>query len=46
MVVILGYTLIISLKLPEYWIHPYGPILKNIPMLCSLWVLARAHRSR
>jgi uncharacterized protein YbjT (DUF2867 family) len=33
------YTLIITLRLPEFWIHPYGPILKNLPMLCAILVL-------
>jgi uncharacterized protein YbjT (DUF2867 family) len=37
--VILGYTAIITVKLPEYWLHPYGPILKNLPMLAAIWVL-------
>ena len=26
---IIGYTIIISFKLPEFWLHPYGPILKE-----------------
>ncbi|MFC4158707.1 SDR family oxidoreductase [Chitinimonas lacunae] len=36
---ILFYTLTISLFLPEFWFHPYGPLLKNLPMLAVLWVL-------
>lgn len=36
---ILGYTAIISWKLPEYWLHPYAPILKNIPLLAALLLL-------
>jgi len=36
---ILFYTVVISLRLPEFWLHPYGPILKNIPMLALLWFL-------
>lgn len=36
---ILGYTLIISLWLPEFWLHPFGPILKNLPILMLLWLL-------
>ncbi|ANN67074.1 NAD(P)H-binding protein [Bordetella bronchialis] len=36
---ILGYTAIISLRLPEYWLHPYGPLVKNLPMLAALWLL-------
>jgi hypothetical protein len=37
--VILGYTAIITLWLPEYWLHPYGPVLKNLPLLVALWLL-------
>lgn len=36
---IAGYTFIISLYLPEYWLHPFGPVLKNIPILALLVVL-------
>ncbi len=37
---ILAYTLIISWRLPEFWAHPYGPILKNLPILAALLLLA------
>lgn len=33
------YTVIISIFLPEYWAHPYGPILKNIPLLAAIAAL-------
>jgi len=36
---ILLYTAIITLKLPEFWLHPYGPVLKNVPLLAALWLL-------
>jgi hypothetical protein len=36
---IVAYTLIISLWLPEFWLHPFGPILKNLPILMLLWLL-------
>jgi uncharacterized protein YbjT (DUF2867 family) len=39
MVLILAYTLIISWRLPEHWLHPYGPISKNLPMLAVLVML-------
>ncbi|WKB52087.1 SDR family oxidoreductase [Eleftheria terrae] len=35
----LFYTAIITLRLPEFWLHPYGPILKNLPLLGVLWLL-------
>jgi hypothetical protein len=41
---ILGYTALISIFLPEYWLHPYGPITKNLPVLAAialLWSLER-----
>lgn len=38
---ILGYTAIISIWLPEFWLHPYGPVLKNIPMLAMIGFLHR-----
>jgi uncharacterized protein YbjT (DUF2867 family) len=38
-VLILGYTLIISVKLPEFWLHPYGPLIKNVPMLVAIYLL-------
>jgi len=41
---ILGYTAIISWKLPEFWLHPYGPILKNLPLLALLWLLYELER--
>jgi hypothetical protein len=39
---IAGYTLLITVFLREYWLHPYGPISKNIPLLALigwLWAL-------
>ena len=37
--VMLGYSLIITAALPEYWIHPYGPVTKNIPLIVATWVM-------
>lgn len=37
-----GYTVLITLFLPEYWLHPYGPISKNLPLMaaiCLAWAL-------
>jgi uncharacterized protein YbjT (DUF2867 family) len=43
---ILAYTLIITVRLPEFWLHPYGPVLKNLPMLAALWLLLELERGR
>lgn len=36
---ILGYMVLITLFLPEYWLHPYGPLTKNLPMLAAIGLL-------
>jgi uncharacterized protein YbjT (DUF2867 family) len=33
------YTIVIALRLPEFLIHPYGPLTKNLPMLAAIWLL-------
>jgi uncharacterized protein YbjT (DUF2867 family) len=38
-VLILVYTVIIAIRLPEYLVHPFGPIVKNLPILALLWML-------
>jgi uncharacterized protein YbjT (DUF2867 family) len=43
------YTVLISLFLPEYWLHPYGPLSKNLPMMAAialLWALEPPPRAR
>jgi uncharacterized protein YbjT (DUF2867 family) len=39
LVLIAGYTTLISIFLPEYWLHPYGPISKNLPLLAAVGLL-------
>lgn len=42
--VILFYSAIITWRLPEFWLHPYGPLLKNLPMLAAIWMLFELER--
>lgn len=37
--VIIGYTAILTVALPEFWLHPFAPLLKNLPILAGLWTL-------
>lgn len=39
MALIIFYSVLITIYLPEFWAHPYGPILKNLPMLAAIWLL-------
>ncbi|BCE01654.1 DoxX-like family protein [Marinicellulosiphila megalodicopiae] len=42
-IVILGFTLIISWLVPNYWLHPFGPVTKNIPIFVLCWVWLKQH---
>lgn len=46
LLLVAGYTVIISVALPEQWAHPFAPVLKNLPlmaMIAALWALDRGH---
>jgi hypothetical protein len=36
---IAGYSAIVAVWLPELWLHPFGPLLKNLPMLAAIVAL-------
>lgn len=47
LLLIAGYTALVTLFLPGYWLHPYGPISKNLPIAAAialLWALEPARR--
>lgn len=39
------YTVVIAIKLPEFLLHPYGPLTKNLPMLAAIWLLYELEES-
>lgn len=43
---IVAYTLIILIALPEYLAHPFGPVIKNLPILALLFVLLAEEQRR
>lgn len=36
--VVLGYTVVIGWSLPQLWIDPLGPLLKNLPIMAAIAV--------
>lgn len=36
---VVAYSVVIAFCLPSYWLHPFGPVLKNLPILLLLWLL-------
>jgi len=39
LLLIVAYMVIITIHLPEFWLHPYGPVLKNLPLLAAIMML-------
>jgi uncharacterized protein YbjT (DUF2867 family) len=33
------YTVTITFYLPEFWLHPFGPLIKNLPILAAILLL-------
>lgn len=44
--VIAGYTAVITLRMPHWWLHPYGPLTKNLPMMALVALLWAMQRGR
>jgi hypothetical protein len=44
MALIVVYTLIITVALPELWLHPFGPVLKNVPLFAAILALHELER--
>ena len=38
LVVVIGYTLVIGFALPQLWLDPLGPLLKNLPVMLAIVV--------
>jgi uncharacterized protein YbjT (DUF2867 family) len=46
MALIAGYSAVIAVWLPELWLHPFGPLLKNLPMLAAIVALHELEEPR
>ena len=36
---VVAYTVIITIFLPDQWLHPFGPVVKNIPILAAMMLM-------
>ena len=43
---VVGYTVLITIWLPEFWLHQYCPVLKNVPFVCAIWLVATLENRR
>jgi hypothetical protein len=44
--VIISYSLLLTFIAPEYWLHPFGPLTKNIPIAVLIYILVSDTNSR
>lgn len=42
--VIVAYSIILTIAIPETWLHPFGPVVKNLPLLVAIMIVARLSR--
>lgn len=45
LIVVVSYSVIIAIGLPEYWTHPFAPLIKNIPIIALLLFLYQYTKS-
>ena len=45
-VVIVVYTLLLTFLAPYHWLHPFGPVLKNLPLIVTIYILALLEKNR
>ena len=46
LLVIFVYTLLLTFLAPYHWLHPFGAVLKNIPLMFSIYILMQMERYR
>jgi uncharacterized protein YbjT (DUF2867 family) len=46
LVVVLAYTSVLSVAQPGLWLDPFGPLLKNLPILAAILLYAGLERER
>ena len=39
LITVAAYSLIIAIRLPEMWAHPFAPLVKNLPIMATLFFL-------
>lgn len=37
--IILIFTILLTAIAPEFWLHPFGPVTKNIPVMVLIWLI-------
>jgi uncharacterized protein YbjT (DUF2867 family) len=43
---VIGYTVVLTVAAPVLWLDPFGPLLKNLPIVAAILALAALERER
>ena len=43
LMVVISYSIIVGIGLPENWLHPFAPLIKNVPIMALLLYLFQRH---
>jgi len=46
LLLIVVYTLLLTFLAPHHWLHPFGPVLKNIPLVITIFILSKLEEYR
>jgi hypothetical protein len=44
--VILTYSLLLTIIAPQFWLHPFGPLVKNFPIIMLVYLLLKFHQKQ
>lgn len=46
LMVVVSYSIIVAIGLPENWTHPFAPLIKNVPIIALLCYLLQTHLAK
>lgn len=46
LMVVVSYSIIVAIGLPDNWTHPFAPLIKNVPIMALLCYLFQTHLAK
>ena len=46
LMVVVSYSIIVAIGLPDNWTHPFAPLIKNVPIIALLCYLFQTHLAK
>lgn len=42
LILVISYSILLTIIAPAFWLHPFGPLTKNIPIVALLYLLYKS----